>query len=258
MTKEREQLREAIKDYTEALANMHRAENTLARAHEMMDTLLSNRSCFDALDSEIATARADLIRQALDCEDNRHLLVAEPEGFAAAKVSRDNLDQQIAGVNDLLAVLEEKLANARGHAEECDYALELAREAVFGQEAEALAQDFLQRLMEVRRMSLELRFMSLRQMRKSPDALSVTGSQLYGDGGMRKISMPRLVADAVHEDVMGDYDRRGGLKLRDDVGRAVADWWARLRIDPLATFDAEKLLEAYPHSPIVVMERASW
>jgi hypothetical protein len=257
MSQERKALAEAIESYQTALADMHHAENTLARAHEMLRSLHAKRADFDSLDSEIASARADSIKQALDSAANAHLLTQEPVGFAAAKVSRDNLDQQIAGVNDSLAVLEEELANARRHAEECDYALELAREAVFGQEAEALAQDFLQRLMEVRRMSMELRFMSLRQMRKSPDALSVTGSQFYGDGGMRKISMPPLVADAVHEDCMGDYDRRGGLKLRDDVGRAVADWWARLRIDPLATFEAQKLLDADPHSPIVVMERAS-
>ncbi len=248
----RGELRQAIEDYQAALGDMHHAENVLARANEMLGALRAKRASFDSLDEEIASARANLIKQALANDGSEHLLTQEPEGFAAAKIARDNLDAQIDGVRDSIKVLEAELANAHRHTEEADFALELARKGVFAHEAETAAREFMQRLMDVRRMSMMLRFMNLRQMRKHPNALSVTGSHFYGDGGMRKIGMPRLVTDAVHEEVMGDFDRRGGLKIRDDIARAVADWWARLRVDPLATFDADEAIKCDPHSPVLL------
>ncbi len=59
---------------------------------------------------EIATARAELLKQALDSEDNVHFLTEELSGFVAARISRDNLDAQIAGVSDSIAVLQSELA----------------------------------------------------------------------------------------------------------------------------------------------------
>ncbi len=162
----RQQLREAISAYTEALSDLHRSENLLAKAHDLHCMLIARRTeQFDSLDAEISTARANLIKQALDSDSDAHLLVQPIEGHAAKLLARENIDSQIQGVNDSLPVLESELAEARLHAEECENAIELAREQIFCAEAEALAQDFLQKLNELRAMSHKLRFMAARQVR---------------------------------------------------------------------------------------------
>jgi hypothetical protein len=258
--KSRIALREAIAAYGEALDQLHRAENVLARANEMLVALMAKRADFDTLDSQIATARANLVKQALDDEDNAQLhgqlLTEEPPGFAAAKCARENLDQKIDGVRDSIKVLEEEVLESRRAAEHADYALDCCREGVFANEAKAMCDDFLARLMEVRKMWNQIRHMAIRQMRRTPGAVDISGRPYCGNGGMRQISMPPSVALALREDPMGDFDRRGGLKLRDDVGRAVADWWARLRVDPLATFEAEEILIEDRGESIIVKDAA--
>jgi hypothetical protein len=250
----RQQLRESIDAYSEALDQLHRAENVLARAHEMLGALMAKRADFDTLDSEIATARANLVKQALESEDDAHL--SEPEGFTAAKRARDNLDQKIDGVRDSIKVLEAEALEARRNAEQADYNLDCCREGVFINEAEAMCDEFLTRLMDVRKLWNQIRHMAIRQMRRTPGVVDISGRPYCGDGGMRQISMSPKVGLALREDPMGDYDRRGGLKLRDDVGRAVADWWARLRVDPLATFEVEETLIEDRGESLIVKDAA--
>jgi hypothetical protein len=249
-------LRKAIAAYSEALDQLHKAESVLARANEMLEALMAKRADFDTLDSQIATARANLVKQALENEDDAHLLTEEPSGFAAQKIARDNLDQKIDGVRDSIKVLEEEVLQYRHAAEQADYALDCCRESVFANEAEAMCDDFLVRLMEVRKLWNQIKHMAIRQMRRTPGAVDISGRPYCGDGGLRQISMSPKVGLALREDPMGDYDRRGGLKLRDDVGRAVADWWARLRVDPLATFEVEEILIEDRGESIIVKDAA--
>ncbi|WP_363348298.1 hypothetical protein [Methylocystis echinoides] len=240
MSNPRQQLREAIKASAAALSELRHAENMLDRAHSLYDSLVEKRDeQFANLDDEMGRARADNLKRAIQGDENAHLL-QEPGGFAAALIARDHLDQQIAGVHDSLPVLEAELTDARRAAEEADYTVELCRERVFADEAERLAQEFMQKLAEIRRMSIRLRFMALRQVRRDPNARSLTGGQFYGQGHTRNISMPQSVAAAVHEEVMGDFDIRGGLKMREELSTRVADYWARLRIDPEAEFNEDR------------------
>lgn len=242
----RKQLRKAIKANAEALDDMHRAELLLQKAQQLMGSLMEKRSDFDSLDSEIAIARAANLKQALDGDDNTQLLTQPVQGFATKQVARDNLDLQIAGVRDSLPTLQAELDEARGHAAQTDYEVELARERVFISEAQELADDFVQRLLQVRLMSMRLRFMSLKQVRRDPNAHSIagTGTQFYGAGQLRTISIPREVMDAIGEEVMGSFDRRNPPRIRDDIGRAIQAYWSQLRMDADATLDVDELASA--------------
>jgi hypothetical protein len=236
-TNPRQQLRDAIEASAEALSAMHSAENLLARANEMLGALRAKRADFDSLDSQIATARVDLIRQALDSEDNVHLLTEEPGGFAVAKSSRDNLDTQIAGVSDSIAVLQEQLTESRKAAEMADYLLDQARAAVFAAEAEKLAIEFLARLEELRHVSMRLSYMSMRTVKRNPATIQRHNGPYYGGGATSTITMPKVVVEAVGEECMGSYFRKNTPRKKDEISAAVSSWWAALRTDAEAHLD---------------------
>jgi hypothetical protein len=240
----RDCLREAISQNAEALAALHDTERTLARANEMLSALRAKRADFDSLDSEIATARADLVKAALDSADNEHLLMEEPPGFAVAKLTRDNLDAQIAGVRDSIAVMEAEVEAARRAAERTEYSLDVAREAVFCAEASALADEFTRRLSEVRHMAIRLRHMTLRQVRRSPEARNISGGQYFGQGATRALTMPKGVMEAVNEECMGSFDRKNHPSVRDRIALSVQDWWAALRTDANATLEDRAAAQA--------------
>ncbi|MEK4034119.1 hypothetical protein WOC76_13365 [Methylocystis sp. IM3] len=243
----RQQLAAAIEANAEALAAMHSAENMLARANEMLGALRERRADFDSLNSQIATARADLLKQALESEENAHLLTEEPSGFAAAKISRDNLDLKIAGVTDSVTVLQSELVEARKAAELADFCVDEARAAVFCQEAETLAVEFHERLQEVRHMSLQLGFMSVRPVRRNPETIQHHDGPYYGGtGATSTITMPRVVTEATAEDIMGSYFRRNTPHKKDAIAAAVQQWWSALRHDPNATLGEETKTELFP------------
>lgn len=239
-TNPRSELREAIEAHVAALTRMHDAEVTLAKAGAMHCQLMARRAdAFQNLDDQIALARAANLKRALDSDEDTRLSTLEaPAGFAAALVAREDLDEQIQGVKDSLPVLESELEEARRAAERAEYNLDCARERVFVAEATETAQEFMRALMELRQMSLKLRFMAVRQVRRSPDARDSTGGPFYGSGPNRPLTMPLAVNNAIHEEVMGDYDRRGGIKLRDETANKVTAWWAALRTNPDAEFEA--------------------
>jgi chromosome segregation ATPase len=232
----RQQLREAIEANAEALADMRHAENTLARAHEMLGALMAKRADFDSLDSEIATARANLVKQALESEGNEHLLTEEPSGFAAAKIARENLDLKIAGVRDSIKVLEEELNAAREHTDECSVAIEHAAEAVIAEQAEQMAISFMTKLEDLRREQYVLAALINRWI---PRARSENAVGIHGEPvrGVRQVKMPAVVGEAASQPIVGDSERKGGIFIRNAMMEAVARYWQNLKDDANAMLD---------------------
>ena len=111
-----------------------------------------------------------------------------------------------------------------------------ARAAVFADVAERLAGEFLQRLDELRHVSMRLQFMSVRTVKRDPNTVNMNGNY-WGQGDMRSIEMPLKVYEAIgeHQSIMGSFDRRNPPQRKKALADAVQDWWSKLRIDPDAT-----------------------
>lgn len=246
----RKALAQAIEANAEALAAMHHAELTLQKAHDLHCAMLAKKAeAFGNLDNQLASARAHLIKQALDSgdKDEARLMLTQPvEGFVSAQIACSQLADQIAGIEDSLPILERELVEARKAAEVADYNLDCARAAVFAAEAEALATEFLQRLHDLRHVSIELAAMSMRQMRRNPSVQRSDGPY-YGQGS-NTIAMPRVVLDAVTEEIMGSYDRRNPPHKKNAIAQKVNAYWSALRTDPNATLDPETKEGLFPSS----------
>jgi hypothetical protein len=115
----RKALADAIEASAIVLGDMHRAELTLQKARDLHCALLGQKAdAFASLDNEIAMTRAANLKRVLEGgEEAAHLLTREPEGFAAAKIAREQLDEKIQAVEASLPTLESELIEARKAAE---------------------------------------------------------------------------------------------------------------------------------------------
>ncbi len=136
----------------------------------------------------------------------------------------------------------------RRYTDECDHAVELARESVFCAEAEELAREFTVKLADLRRTSHLLRFMAARQVRvrQKEDNQYSNAPVYWGHQQTRQISMKGFVIGACQENIMGDSDLHGNIKVRDTISKAVSAYWAALRTDPEATLSEERKNGLFP------------
>jgi hypothetical protein len=248
----RQQLREAIEQNAVALADLHHCEIVLQRTRDLHCDLVARKAeRFGDLDNQLASARAHLIKQALDSGDEEEagrFLTQPVEGFASAQIACSQLAEQIAGIEDSLPVLESEMLEARKAAEMADYNVDCARAAVMAKVAEEMAREFHTRLHELRLMSIRMASMSNRPMRRDPRVQSSNGP-FYGQGSST-IPMPPIVLEAVAEPIMGSFDRKNPPARKNDIARAVADWWAALKNDPLATLDPETREGMFRHDGV--------
>ncbi|WP_363347435.1 hypothetical protein [Methylocystis echinoides] len=235
----RKTLAAAIEINAEALAAMHSVELTLQKARDLHCGLLAQKAdAFTNLDNSIASARAANLKRVLEGGDEEaHLLTQEPQGFAAAKIAREQLDEKIQAVEASLPTLESELIEARKAAEMADFHLDQARAAVFAYEAEKLAIEFHERLHDLRLASIRLAAMANRPMKRNP-AVQRSDGPYYG-GGSTTIPMPPSVLEAVAEPIMGNFDRKTPPARKNEIAAAVSEWWGALRNDPNATLSAE-------------------
>jgi hypothetical protein len=247
----RQHLAECIEANAIALADLHHAELTLQRARGLHCELLTRKAeAFGDLDNQLASARAQRIKQALDAGDNdgaRMMLTQPVEGFASAQVAFSQLVDQIAGIEDSLPILEQELADARKAAEMADFHVDQARAAVFAQVADEMAREFHERLHELRLVSIELAAMANRPMRRNPTVQRSDGAPYYG-GRSNTIPMPGRVLEAVAEPIMGTFDRKHPPARKNAIASAVASWWAALRSDAEARLDMATKTAIFPSS----------
>jgi hypothetical protein len=239
-TPERKALAEAITRHAYALQKVTQIEELLQKANYRLRTLLAQSAELSEYDAEIEAKRTEGFKMAL--VNDEPILHQEPEGYAVIRLKKERNAAEIAGAKDGIAALEEELEFVKREAEEADYHVELAREAVFCVEAEQLAQEFKHKLDDLRRLSHKLRFMAARQVRlqrateSRPDTPQMT---YWGNERSRPIRMNRPVIDACQENIMGNADLYGNLKVRDRVARDVNEWWAALRTNPDAALSEE-------------------
>ncbi len=132
-------------------------------------------------------------------------------------------------------MLEQELEEVRRNAEEADYQIELAREKVFCAAAEQTAQSFMEKLNDLGRMSHKLRFMAARHVRlrrKENRASNPPQMTYYGNETTRKIDMANSVIAACQENIIGDSDLRGNIKVWERISQAVTAYWSALRTNP--------------------------
>jgi hypothetical protein len=242
----RKALADAIEANAIALADMHHAELTLQKARDLHCAILAQKAdAFASLDNEIAMTRAANLKRVLEGGDEEaHLLTQEPQGFAAAKIAREQLDEKIRAVEASLPTLESELIQARKGAEFAGYNLDCARAAVFASEADNLAIEFHKRLHELRLTSIELAAMANRPMKRNP-AVQRSDGPFYG-GASTTIPMPPRVLAAIAEPIMGDFDRKHPPARKNDIAAKVAAWWSALRNDPNAALDPEAKTAIFP------------
>jgi hypothetical protein len=107
-----------------------------------------------------------------------------------------------------------------------------------------MAQEFHARLHDLRLASIRLAAMANRPMKRNP-AVQRSDGPFYG-GGSTTIPMPPRVLDAIAQPIMGDYDRKTPPARKNEISRAVSEWWAALRNDPNAALSAETKEGMFP------------
>jgi hypothetical protein len=249
----RDNLRTAIESHKAALADVARADSLLGETNRKLIELLSAYSQFDTLDDEIREARAAMTVRAIKHGDGP-IPTQEPAGFASRLVARDNVESELNSVRDAIPILERNLTNAKEHAEQCAYQIDLAAEAVFVVEAEELAARYTAQIRELREVLYTLRFMGARQVKRDPQQRRASTAPMYwGNEPTRPIAMPKSVLEACHNDCLGTSEMRVGLRARDNVSAAVSNFWGALHSDPDAQLTIDELAE--PFNPDALMAK---
>jgi hypothetical protein len=246
MTPERKALAEAITRHAFALQKVKQTEELLQKANNRLCILYGESTELSEYDAEIEAKRTEGFKMAL--VNDEPILHQEPEGYALVRLKKERNASEIQGTRDGITALEEELEFVKREAEETDYQVELAREAVFCADAEQLAQKFFARLNDLRQMSHNLRFMAARQVTlRRPERDSSTPQMFYaGSERSRSIRMSRDVINACQENIMGNSDLHGNLKVRDRVAQEVNAYWAALRTDADAKLSEETKENLFP------------
>ncbi len=240
-TPKRTALSSAIAAHAKALNNVQVAEDVLEKANTHLSGLQDRFAEFDGLDQQIESARADELQAKFATGEEIASLVDPPSGFAAATLKRDHLEAEIAAARSAIKILEGKLAQAEEDVAQRDYEREAAAECVIIAETEQLAIKHLAKLATLRKEHYILANLVNKYVKRDPSE-RVVGSVpglLYGSGGVRKIKMSAVVINAATQDILGDSERSGGIRVRDAVAQAVNDYWQALKADADATLHPE-------------------
>ena len=137
-----------------------------------------------------------------------------------------------------LPLLEQELQQAQDEEKRCDLEREWAAAAVLAQEADAMATEFNEKIIELRRMSYLLQSMAFKQVRRAPNenTLAVPG-HLYGNGPYRRITMSKAVNEAVQENIIGFHEQHFGFGMRNLAGHSVSVFWNELQSNADATLN---------------------
>jgi uncharacterized protein (DUF3084 family) len=238
-TPERKALAEAITRFAYAQQQVAQNEATLQKANARLSSLFAESAELSEHDAAIEAKRTEGFKMALI--NDEPILMQEPPGYASVHLRKERCASEIQATQEGIKGLEAELEAARAHVDECDNAIELCRERVFCAEAEQLAQKFMERLDDLRRMSHKLRFMASRQVRlRQTEANSRNTAPIYwGNEKSRQIGMKGFVVAACHENVMGDSDLRGNIKVRERISAEVSAYWSALKTDASAVLSEE-------------------
>lgn len=252
---ERRELAAAILAVDDARDDAKHLEDLLNNANKMLADLLSKWGQHSTLDDEIAKARAAATVSAI--ERGERPSSEEPAGFASRKVSRDAAEGELASVRNAIPLLERQLEDAKQKIETRQYEVDMRAEAVFAAEAEDMATRYLEELRALRETLYMLRYYGVRQVRRDPQAPRPQPSAMvYNPNAAptRQIAMPKIVLEACGEDCLGSSEMRGGVRVRENVSAAVAQYWQHLRVDPTAQLEIAPLPK--PFDPTAMLQTA--
>lgn len=233
-------LADAIRAQTDAQEALVAAQATSDKAQSLLCDLYAQLSPYDTLDHEIADARANLVRIALERGETPDFH-AEPAGYACKLIARERIQSDIAALNESIKALEKNVATAKQQAEQAALNVEWCAEDVLAEEAETLAADYIAKLDELRATAYLLSSLALRQVRKGKDEARFnfpSSAGLYTmTAATRRINMPPIVHEALEENVVGSYERKNGFQLRNQMGALAAAHWGALLRDANAKLD---------------------
>lgn len=236
-------LADAIRAQTDAQQALVAAQATSDKAQSLLCDLYAQLSDYDHLDHEIAEARANAVRIALERGETPDFH-AEPAGYACKLIARERIQSEITALRETIAVLDADVAKAKQHAEQAALNVEWCAEDVLAEEAEALAADYIAKLNELRATAYLLSSLALRQVRKGKDEARFnfpSSAGLYAmTAATRRINMPPIVHEALEENVVGSYERKNGFQLRNQMGALSQQHWAALLRDADAKLDPAK------------------
>jgi hypothetical protein len=230
MTPEREALAAAIAAHGEAIGAADKARETLDRAQAFVDDLEAQVAQFGDLDVRIASSRAESIKRAMATGATPTL---EPsEELTAALLEKAEAEHKLSAARQALEALRGELDTANAAVKRAGLVKEWAAEKVLATELDGAAESFVARLSELRRDFYMLQF-SMRQMvHRDPDAPKP--AVIAGD--LRPVVVSPAVVAAVRENVLGDSEARGGMRVRDEVASHVRDYFTALKSDAGAVF----------------------
>lgn len=235
---ERKALADAIAAHAAAIETVAQAEATLTKANDLHCGLQAQLAAFESLDSDIARARTERMKLALATGEH-HFPADEPEGFASRIIARDNLQDHLNRVRETLPLLMAERDFAQTNVATLDIEREIAAEKVIAIEAEEMAVAFLAQLNALR--SEHYRLASYHnRWRKTPT-------------GMTQVRMSSIVMGAAMENILGDSEIHGGIRVREAIAKAMNEYWAALKSDPramLADFE-----NAEPSANVVTMPK---
>jgi hypothetical protein len=223
----REELARAIQVHQQALEAVVSAKITLQKALDLASALSAELAGFSGLDDEIARARTASMKAVLAVGET-HFEIDEPEGFASRLVSREVITARLEQVSGTISVLEKELSDAQAEAARLDFAREHAAEKVLAAETERRAIAHLEKIEELRKEHYIITALATRYVRHPPTANS-TGQ--YGGVSQRRAQMPGSVHGVAMENVLGDYEARGGMRVRHAMGLAAQAYWQALKND---------------------------
>lgn len=229
---ERSALREAISTHKAALEQVASAKATLQKGNDLVAALSKELAEFQDLDNEVALARSANLKLAL-ATGEQHFNIAEPSGFASRIIARDNAMERLASVQMALPTLEREVADAEAEATNCDFAIERAAEKVLAVETELRAVAHLEKITALRKEHYIISQLAMRYVKHPP---SFNSAGQLGTISQRRAQMSGVTISAAMENVLGDYELRGGMKVRNEMGLAAQAYWQALKTNADAEF----------------------
>lgn len=237
---ERDILRNAIAAHHHALELVATAKETLQKARDLASDLALKAAAFDGLDNEIARARAAQMKLCLANGDD--FPPFDDAEFASRLIARDNVLTRLRHVRDTIPTLEKELADAEAEATRLDFAREACAEKVLAAETELLAIAHLEKIEELRKEHYVITALATRYVRHPP---TINSAGQLGTVSQRRAQMSGAVHGVAMENILGDYEARGGMRVRHATSLAAQTYWNALKNDADVQFaDFEQQDEA--------------
>jgi hypothetical protein len=241
-TPEREALRATIAAYDRAIENVNACEDALAKANCLYCELQEECAEYESLAHDMMVARAEKTKLALVAGETPSF-GEPPEGFAAKRIARDNVREQMDELAQTISVLAGDLEDARNEAARLSIEREEAADKVFSLTMGEKAERFEELMREARKILYQLRASCVQRVSRQSNPVARMGNMPPAVAAVayattRCVALPMKVTECAAEDVLGSFERKNGFTLRNEATSQVSSFWSVLKFDPNAELDA--------------------